>query len=282
MVDGTEKENYSGKTGFFYLGYLPIAVTKGAEMTDEETVDEILGGSLKIRQSQRGYRFNLDSLVLAHFVSLKSRSVNLDIGCGNGILALVLSRRYAQSRWYGLEVQEGLALLAQKNVEQNGLELRVIIDRGDVRDIKKIYQPHSFDHVVFNPPYRKINSGRMNPLPEKAVARHEISGSLEYFLAAARYALKPKGRVFAIYPATRLVELICLFRKQDIEPKRMKLVFSDAASDAEFVLVEGRKGSREELKMEPPLFIYEEPKKYTQTMKNIFNDLALPPELSDG
>ena len=251
-------------------------------MTDEETVDEILGGSLKIRQSKRGYRFNLDSLVLAHFVSLKSRTDNLDIGCGNGIIALVLAMRYAQSRWHGLEVQEGLAALAEKNVEQNGLDNRVTIDRGDARDIKKIYQTHSFDQVVFNPPYRKINSGRMNPLPEKAVARHEISGSLDGFLAAAKYALKPKGRVFTIYPATRLVELICLFRKQDIEPKRMKLVFSGAASDAEFVLVEGRSGSREELKVEPPLLIYDEPKKYTQDMKNIFNDLALPPSVSDG
>ena len=91
-------------------------------MTDQETVDEILDGSLKIRQSKRGYRFNLDSLILAHFVSIHSRSVNLDMGCGNGIIALVLASRYPQSRWHGLEIQEGLAALAKKNVEQNGLD----------------------------------------------------------------------------------------------------------------------------------------------------------------
>ena len=251
-------------------------------MTDEETIDEILGGSLKIRQSKRGYRFNLDSLILAHFVSLKSRSVSLDLGCGNGIIALVLANRYPVSRWHGLEVQEGLATLAKKNVEQNGLGQRVIIDTGDARDIKKIYRPGFFDTIVFNPPYRKMDSGRINPLPEKAIARHEISGSLSHFLSAAKHALKPKGRVFTIYPATRLVELVSLFRKKDIEPKRMKLVYSDALSDAEFVLVEGRSGSREELKMEPPLFIYEEHKKYTQGMKNIFTDLASPPSACDG
>lgn len=243
---------------------------------DEETVDEILGGRLKIHQSRRGYRFNLDSLILAHFVSVKTRSVNLDLGCGNGIIALVLAGRFAQSRWHGLEVQEGLATLAKKNVEQNGLGPRVIVDTGDARDIKKIYKPGFFDTIVFNPPYRKMDSGRINPLPEKAIARHEISGSLGHFLAAAKYALKPKGSVFTIYPATRVVELVSLFRKKDIEPKRMKPVYSDAASDAEFVLVEGRSGSREELKLEPPLFIYEEHKKYTQDMKNIFTDLASP------
>ena len=249
---------------------------------DEETVDEILEGGLKIFQSKRGYRFNLDSLILANFVSIKSRTVNLDLGCGNGIIALVLARRYGQSRWHGLEVQEGLAALAQKNAEQNILSYRVIIDKGDAREIKKIYEPHSFDNIVFNPPYRKINSGRINPLQEKAIARHEISGSLGHFLSAAKYALKPKGRVFTIYPAARLVDLISLFRKKDIEPKRMKLVFSDAASDAAFVLVEGRNGSREELKIEPPLYIYEEQKKYTQAMKDIFNELAASPHEAFG
>jgi len=251
-------------------------------MTDEETIDEILGGRLKIRQSKRGYRFNLDSLILAHFVSLKSRSVNLDLGCGNGIIALVLANRYPASRWRGLEVQDGLAKLAERNVEQNGLEKRITIDLGDARDIKKIYEARAFDNVVFNPPYRKMDSGRINPLPEKAIARHEISGSLGHFLTAAKYVLKENGRVFTIYPATRLVELVYLFRKKFIEPKRMKLVYSDAVSDAEFVLVEGRSGSREELKIEPPLFIYEEHKKYTQAMKGIFTDLVSSPSVCGG
>jgi len=248
----------------------------------EETIDEILKGSLKIHQSKRGYRFNLDSIMLAHFVDLKSRTVNLDLGCGNGVIALVLANLYVQSRWHGLEIQHALADLAQKNVEQNGLDHRVIIDKGDARGIKKIYQPYSFDNIVFNPPYRKLDSGRMNPLPEKAVARHEIKGSLSEFLSASKYLLKPKGRVFTIYPAARMVELISLFRKKDIEPKRMKLVFSDAASTAEFVLVEGRSGSREELKVEPPLFIYEEHKEYTKNMKNIFTDLASPQDSGGG
>lgn len=251
-------------------------------MTSEETIDEILDGQLKICQSKSGYRFNLDSLMLAHFVNVNARSVNLDLGCGNGIIALVLANRYPQSRWHGLEVQAGLASLAQKNVAQNGLDRRVIIDMGDARSIKKIYKPHFFDNIVFNPPYRKLDSGRINPTPEKAIARHEISGSLEHFLAAARFALKPKGRVFAIYPASRMVEMISLFRKKDIEPKRLKLVFSDAASNAEFVLVEGRRESREELKIEPPLYIYENHKKYTPAMNNIFSELACPHGVCGG
>jgi tRNA1Val (adenine37-N6)-methyltransferase len=248
----------------------------------EETVDEILDGRLKIRQGKRGYRFNLDSLILAHFTAMRTGSLNLDMGCGNGIIALVLANRFPQTRWHGLEIQGGLAALARINVLQNGLERYVMIDEGDAREVKKFYKPHTFDNIVFNPPYRKISSGRINPLQEKAIARHEVSGSLAQFLAAAKYALKPQGRVFTIYPATRLVEMISLFRKKDIEPKRMKLVFSDSASDAGFVLVEGRNSSREELKIEPPLYIYEDHKKYTQAMKQIFIDLSSSPEPCAG
>ena len=259
-----------------------IVVTEDCGIMNEETVDEILEGGLTVCQSKRGYRFNLDSLILAHFVTLKPRSVNMDLGCGNGIILLVLARRFPQTKWVGLEVQESLAALADKNVRLNGLTRQAAIAVGDARAIRKTHQTHSFDHVVFNPPYRKLSSGRLNPLLEKAVARHEIKGSLQNFLEASQYLLKPSGRVFAIYPALRLVELIVLFRQNNIEPKRMKLVFSDRNSDAQFVLVEGRNGSREELKMEPPLYIYEEHKRYTQDMNNIFSDLASSPEACGG
>ncbi len=151
---------------------------------------------------------------------------------------------------------------------------RIKIAHGDARKIKNIYSANSFDAVIFNPPYRKLNSGRINPQLEKAIARHEIKGSLKDFIRAAKYLLKPEGKVFTIYPAKRLVELITLFRKNSIEPKRMKPVYSDNLSVAEFVLVEGRKGSGEELKIEQPLFIYDQNKKYTADMVGIFSELA--------
>jgi len=251
-------------------------------MKQDVTMDEILDGSLKILQSAKGYRFNLDSLILAGFVSVKPRSVNLDLGCGNGILALVLAGKNPLTRWVGLEIQEGPAKLARVNVEQNGLAGRIWIVEGDAGDVRKIFSSRSFDNVVFNPPYRKLSSGKINPLSEKAIARHELQGSLAEFLTAAKVLLKPKGRVFTIYPAARLVELVSLFRAKGIEPKRMKLVFSDASSDAEFVLAEGRSGSGEELKMEPPLYIYQARNAYTPEMKKLFSDLAASPESCGG
>lgn len=247
---------------------------------EEETLDAILEGSLRVFQTKCGYRFSLDAVLLAHFVSVKARAHIVDLGCGNGIIILILAKRFPKASCAGLEIQEGLAALSKKNSQINGLENRVEIFSGDARTIKEIFPTCSFDSVIFNPPYRKLNSGRVNPHPEKAVARHEIKGSLKDFLAAAKYLLKPSGTVFTIYPAKRMVELVSLFRKYCIEPKRMKLVFSDSSSEAEFILVEGKKGGREELKIEPSLFIFDQSKNYSEGMTDIFNELSRFP--ADG
>jgi tRNA1Val (adenine37-N6)-methyltransferase len=247
---------------------------------EEETLDEILNGGLRVFQKKKGYRFSLDSILLAHFVSMKKRSRFIDIGCGSGIILLILAKRFPNTHSVGLEIQENLTALARKNSQLNNLEGRVEIVSGDARNMKNVLPERSFDAAIFNPPYRKLNSGRINPHQEKAIARHEINGSLKDFLKAAKYLLKPKGQVFTIYPAKRFVELVYLFRQSGIEPKRMKLVFSDISSDAAFALVEGKSSSREELKLESPLFIYDRERKYTKEMSGIFNELSRFP--ADG
>jgi tRNA1Val (adenine37-N6)-methyltransferase len=249
---------------------------------NEETLDEIIDGQLTVFQKKKGYRFSLDSILLAHFVSLKPRTCAIDLGCGSGIILLILAKNFLGVNWVGLEIQEELAALAQKNIQLNGFNSRIKILTGDACKIKNIFPAHLFDIVIFNAPYRKLSSGRINPQLEKAIARHEIKGSLKDFLKAAKHLLKPAGKVFTIYPAKRLVELISLFRDSAIEPKRMKLVFSDHFSEAEFALVEGRNGGREELKIEQPLFIYDQDKNYTKDMMGIFSELTRFPAGDDG
>ncbi|MEN6489714.1 MAG: tRNA1(Val) (adenine(37)-N6)-methyltransferase [Smithella sp.] len=249
---------------------------------NEETLDEILNGLVRVFQKKRGYRFSIDALLLAHFVSLQARSKALDLGTGSGIIPLILANRFPHTSWTGLEIQANMAQLADKNVQLNGLQERIAIVHGDARKSRNMFAAHFFDAVTCNPPYRKINSGRINPGEEKAIARHEIEGSLKDFLHAAKYLLKPGGKFFAIYPAKRLVELVSLFRASSMEPKRMKLVFTNEASNAVFVLAEGRYGSREELKIEPALFIYDQDKRYTRQMNDIFSDLAGAASGGDG
>jgi tRNA1Val (adenine37-N6)-methyltransferase len=249
---------------------------------DGETVDQTLGGRLRIIQKKNGYRFSLDALILANFTALRERDDLIDLGTGSGIIALILAQRFRCGRILGIEIQEDLAEMARRNVFLNGLEGGVEIRRGDVRRPESLCEPQSFSAAVCNPPYRRLRSGRTNPDPEKAVARHEIAGTAADFLAAAVYALRPDGRAYAIYPAARMVQLLVRMRDRRIEPKRLRLVYSRPGGSAVFVLVEGVKGGREGLNVLPPLIIHEEAGGYTREMTEIFRDLSAFPARGGG
>lgn len=240
----------------------------------DETVDAVLGGRLRIIQKKAGYRFSMDALLLAHFVILKEGEECIDLGVGSGVVALILACRRRRGKILGIDIQAELVAMARRSVELNGLAGCVEIRQGDVRHPESFVAPTSFDVAVFNPPYRRLRSGRINPDPGKAVARHEIEGTVGDFLAAAAHALKPGGRAYAIYPARRMVEMISRMRAARIEPKRLRIVRSRAGGIGEFILVEGVKGGREELTVLPPLAIYGEGSGYSAEMEAIFRNLA--------
>ena len=114
----------------------------------------------------------------------------------------------------------------------------------------------TFDLVLTNPPYRKIGSGRINPLEEKATARHEIKATLEDVLRAAHGLLKDKGRLVMIYPASRAADLIRRMAGFHLEPKRLQFVHSHENDEARLVLVEALKEGHAQVKVLPPLFLY--------------------------
>jgi len=242
---------------------------KGIE--EGETVDTILGGRLQILQQPKGYRFSIDAVLLARFVRSGPDDHLLDLGTGSGIISLILAASGQCAHAVGIEIQPDLANLAERTVERNGFADTIRIYEGDIREIASLVRERSFDWAVFNPPYRKLRSGRINPDNQKAVARHEIKGTLDDFLRAARYALKTAGRVSLIYPASRLVEAITRMRAQGMEPKRLQLVHSYRDTEGEFVLLEGVKGGGEELEVLKPLVIYEDGGGYTDEMSVMLN-----------
>jgi tRNA1Val (adenine37-N6)-methyltransferase len=185
-----------------------------------------------------------------------------------------MAKRWESCKVIGVDIQEELVEMAKRSVEVNTLSDTVEIRRGDLRNIEQLFNSRSFDVVIFNPPYRKLKSGRINPDNEKSLARHEIEGTVHDFLKASGYVLKKSGRAYVIYPAARMVELLSSMRIAGIEPKKMQIVHSFGASRGEFVLVEGIKGGREELEVLPPLFIYSEGGEYTEEMTCIFRELS--------
>lgn len=234
----------------------------------EVTLDSIR--DIKLYQSKNGYRFSVDALLLYSFVHMPLAPKIADLGAGSGIIGLLLARKYPSADVSLFELQDRLATVAEKNIVLNSLGKRVKVIQGDIREISAVTRPSadagSFDMVVSNPPFRKERSGFVNPEEERAVARHEIKLKLPELVKASHYLLKTKGRFFLIHHPGRLAELVSALREKRMEVKRLRFVHSSASSEAKMVLVEALHGGRVGLKVERPLFIYDERGAYTEEM----------------
>jgi len=225
---------------------------------------------LSIRQPARGYRFSIDSVLLAGFAAPLCRGTVLDLGTGCGVLLLLLSRLSGEmSSGAGVELQEDLLECARENFRENGMEGALRAERGDLRcDLPGIV-PGSFDLVVSNPPYGRVGRGRRNPEPGKETARHEVACSLPELFAAARRYMGPRGRFALILPAERLPEIAECARGERLSGKSFRLVHSREGAPPSRILCGfslSSCGSAEEL---PPLYLHGEKDKYCPEVERI-------------
>ncbi len=229
---------------------------------------------VRLYQSKKGYRFSVDALLLYDFVNLRKVERIGDLGAGSGIVGILLAKKYPDAVVTLFEIQDSLATLAEKNITLNNLEERVKLMKADLRKIKPLLSfiaLHSFDLLVSNPPFRRLKSGRLSVGEEKAIARHEIKLRLHELIDAATYLLREKGRFCMIYHPFRLSELMDMFKKRGLEPKRLRFVHSHVSSEAKMVLVEATKGGRAGLKVDKPLYIYMDDGSYTDEVMEIYN-----------
>ncbi|MBK3331564.1 methyltransferase [Persephonella atlantica] len=223
---------------------------------EEETLTPFLRGKIKIIQSKEGYRFNIDSLLLASFVKITDRPSKLiDLGTGSGIILILLGLKYKKVQLYGVELQESLFSQAWRNINLNNIKAQLF--KGDIREIKRIFRPENFDYVVFNPPYHQPPS--QVEKTEKNVARFEIEGKIKDFVKASSFLLKNGGKLFAIVPSSRFSEFITYLIEQNIQPKRYRAIHPTITENATHILVEGIKGGKTGGEtVEKPLIVYED------------------------
>jgi len=235
----------------------------------DETLDSIK--DIKLFQAKNGYRFSVDAVLLEHFISGSKLRSGIELGCGSGVISILLAQRMKRVMITAVEIQKSLAERAGRNVRLNNLDDRVSVLSHDVKELKNLYETNSFDFAFSNPPFRKTATGRISEDDERAVARHEIEMTVSDLVGTAAYLLKHSGRFFLIYHPFRLAELVSLLRQARLEPKRMRFVHSMKGDEAKMVLIEAVKGGGVWLKIDPPLYLYKEKNEYSREVKRIFH-----------
>ena len=231
---------------------------------------ELWAGGPVFRQDP-GARLSTDSVLLADFVPLRCAARGIDLGCGAGILSLLLLCRGEKLHMTGLELREEAAALARENLTQNGLGERSEIRTGDIREHRSLFAHGSFDLAVANPPYFASGSGASSPDPARAGAREERDCSLPELCAAAAFLLPTGGRFCLVYRPERLAELFVCMSGSGLEPKRLRFVSARAEAAPSLVLVEARRGGRPGLVVEPPLVLQDAQGKESGEVRRIYH-----------
>ncbi|MFO7750733.1 MAG: methyltransferase [Desulfobacteraceae bacterium] len=217
------------------------------------TPEHLFEKQLKLFQPAAGYRFSMDSLLLADRVKINGDENVLDIGTGCGILLLLLLFQHQTITATGVEIQEELAGIARKNLAINGFDHQSTIVCRDIKEITPSDIPAGPDVIIANPPYKKRSTGRLNPNLQKAVARHEVRLTLEELARSVNRLLIPGGRFYLVYPAQRSAELVCAMERHTIFAETLQFVHTKRKLPAKLVLFTGVKNSAPPLTILPPL-----------------------------
>lgn len=239
-------------------------------LNPDERLDDLQRNGYKLIQNTKIFCFGMDAVLLCAFTKVDKGERVLDLGTGNGVIPILLKGRTEGKHFTGQEIQDVNVDLARRSVQYNRIEDDVLIVQGDIKEASKIFGGASFDVVTTNPPYMNENHGLKNPESHKAIARHEILCTLEDVIREGTKVLKPGGRFNMIHRPHRLVEIIELMKKYRVEPKRIRFVHPFADKEANMVLIEGIRGAKPMVKIEPPLVIYEATGVYTEEVKNLY------------
>lgn len=216
------------------------------------------------------FRLSTDSILLADFVNILQAKRGIDLGCGSGIIALLLLDRSEKLSMTGLEINPEAAELFNVNMAENRLSERAMAVTGDIRCHRELFNAGSFDLVTANPPYFPENSGMMSPKSDRAAARGELQCTLRDICEAAAFLLKTGGIFSIVHRSERLSELMCTMTACGIEPKRLRLVQYRIGTAPSLVLAEGRRGGKPGLKAEPTLILANEDGTETEEYKRIY------------
>lgn len=249
---------------------------------DGERVDDTGFGQLRLIQKPEEFCYGVDAVILADFAAkyVVSASVRngsnitaVDLGTGTGIIPLILSYKTKWNNLIGIEVQQGSFDRACRNAALNGTEDRMRFINGDVKDFGTIWggdMKGTASVVTSNPPYTENTGGLKNSNSAKTIARHETTAGLEDFIRCASGLLQNKGDFFMVHRPSRLVDICCLSRKYNLEPKEMCFVSPDAETAPNILLIHMVKGGGRQMKLLDPLYVYNSDGTYTDKLRECY------------
>ncbi|MBL7685702.1 MAG: methyltransferase [Deltaproteobacteria bacterium] len=218
---------------------------------------------IKLAQPEKGYRYNIDSYLLALFSQFKKTEQVCDLGAGVGILSFLALQKGGVDKVTAVEVQTELSSYLIQNAQKLRLTDQLQLLQMNWKNLSKHLTAQSFDLVISNPPYRKINTGRVSQEKTKLIAKHEVEGGLEDLIQVANYLLKPSGRFCVIYPVLRLEELIQAIAKHSLKMQRMRFIHPYAHQTATHFMIEIVRSVAGEPRVEAPLIVYQDEKNYS-------------------
>lgn len=241
------------------------------ELKENERIDDLEFKNLKIIQNKNGFCFGIDSVLLSDFSkNIKKDSKVLDLGTGTGIISILLCGKTNLREIIGVEVQKEVYNMACRSAKLNDIEDKFKLINENVLNLENIFENGYFDVIVTNPPYKKQNTGITNEDNRKLISRHEILANLEDFIRVSNKMLKDKGEFYMVHRPERMVDIFALMRKYKIEPKEVRLVFSNEKNPPKMVLIKGIKNGGEYLKFRENLYIYKEDGSYTDEILKIY------------
>ena len=212
----------------------------------------------------------MDPFILASHIKPTGLEKIIDIGCGCAIIPLLLAFRWPDLNIIGVEIQKELSGFARQNIITNNLESTVQILHENINNIKLSDIKGPADIIVSNPPYKKKNSGRLNPNSQKAIARHEITLDINMLFYCSNRLLKTQGKLYIIFPAERLPDLILTMGHYKFTPDFIRFVHIKKKSIAKLIILCAVKNSDKPCVIHPPLYIYESENKFTNEYISLF------------
>lgn len=239
-------------------------------LKENERIDDLERNGYRIIQDPERFCFGMDAVLLSGFARVKDGASVLDLGTGTGIIPILLEAKTGAAHLTGLEIQPDSADMARRSVALNGLEPKIDIVTGDIKEAGSLFDAASFDVITCNPPYMIGKHGIANPQDAKAIARHEILCTLEDVISQTARLLKPGGNFYLVHRPFRLAEIMVLLSKYKLEPKRMQLVYPYVDKEPNMVLLEANRGGRPRMTVEKPLIVYQKPGVYMPEIYDIY------------